>query len=171
MLVSHQKVNLKEVIVEWYSTDLGVTGGNALIHEFYSSKVPNLVHLTVDTGFRNGQGTIKAYVSFNLPLGDQQLAAQFQEIPLDLRMVEAERIGFDILKTTVILSLSPAELLLGKPLYKQTEKSLLAYSGPSLDVPVEHASGEYFKDGGASDKRYAWYGASSKGVAGVFSTK
>ncbi|KAF5460194.1 hypothetical protein F2P56_020080 [Juglans regia] len=154
MLVSHQKVNLKEVIVEWYSTGLGVTGSNALIHEFYSSKVPNLVRLTVDTGFRNGQGTIKAYVSFNFPLGDQQLAAQFQEIPLDLRMVEVERIGFDILKTTMILSLSPAELLLGKPLYKQTEKSLLAYSGPSLNVPVEHASGQYFKDGGASDKRY-----------------
>ncbi|KAF5453648.1 eukaryotic translation initiation factor 3 subunit F-like [Juglans microcarpa x Juglans regia] len=102
MLVSHQKVNPKEVIVGWYSTGLGVTGGSALIHEFYSSEVPNPVHLTVDTGFRNGQGTIKAYVSFNLSLGDRQLAAQFQEIPLDLRMVEAERVGFDILKTTVV---------------------------------------------------------------------
>lgn len=36
---------------------------------------------------------IKAYVSVNLALGDRQLAAQFQEIPLDLRMVEAERLG------------------------------------------------------------------------------
>jgi translation initiation factor 3 subunit F len=49
--------------------------------------------LTVDTGFADGEGTIKAYVSNNLSLGDQQIAAQFQEIPLDLRMVEAERIG------------------------------------------------------------------------------
>ncbi|KAK8577119.1 hypothetical protein V6N13_122114 [Hibiscus sabdariffa] len=39
----------------------------------------------VDTGFRNGEGTVKAYVSVNLALGDRQLAAQFQEIPLDLR--------------------------------------------------------------------------------------
>lgn len=76
-----------------YSTGLGVTGGSALIHEFYSREVPNPVHLTVDTGFRNGQGIIKAYVSFNLSLGDRQLAAQFQEIPLDLRMIEAERVG------------------------------------------------------------------------------
>lgn len=53
----------------------------------------NPVHLTVDTGFTNGEATIKAYVAFNLSLGDQQLAAQFQEIPLDLRMVEAERVG------------------------------------------------------------------------------
>ncbi|PNX73487.1 eukaryotic translation initiation factor 3 subunit f-like protein, partial [Trifolium pratense] len=93
MLLSHQKVNPKEVIVGWYSTGLGVTGGSALIHDFYSREVSNPIHLTVDTGFANGEGTIKAYVSNNLSLGDQQIAAQFQEIPLDLRMVEAERIG------------------------------------------------------------------------------
>ncbi|XWS65878.1 hypothetical protein CRYUN_Cryun05aG0151400 [Craigia yunnanensis] len=102
MLVSQQKVNPKEVIVGWYSTGLGVTGGSVLIHDFYSREVANPVHLTVDTGFRNGEGTIKAYVSVNLALGDRQLAAQFQEIPLDLRMVEAERLGFDILKTTAV---------------------------------------------------------------------
>uniref|UniRef100_I1LMP5 Eukaryotic translation initiation factor 3 subunit F n=1 Tax=Glycine max TaxID=3847 RepID=I1LMP5_SOYBN len=95
MLISHQKVNPKEIIVGWYSTGLGVTGGSALIHEFYSREVPNPIHLTVDTGFTNGAGTIKAYVSNNLSLGERQIAAQFQEIPLDLRMVEAERIGFD----------------------------------------------------------------------------
>ncbi|KAL1290318.1 hypothetical protein HN51_058775 [Arachis hypogaea] len=100
MLISHQKVNPKEVIVGWYSTGLGVTGGSALIHEFYSREVPNPIHLTVDTGFTNGEGTIKAYVSNNLSLGDRQIAAQFQEIPLDLRMVEAERVGFDTLKST-----------------------------------------------------------------------
>ncbi|XVE52539.1 hypothetical protein DITRI_Ditri02bG0130000 [Diplodiscus trichospermus] len=93
MLVSHQKVNPKEVTVGWYSTGLGVTGGSALIHDFYSREVPNPVHLTMDTGFRNGEGTVKAYVSVNLALGDRQLAAQFQEIPLGLRMVEAERLG------------------------------------------------------------------------------
>ncbi|KAL0556026.1 hypothetical protein IC582_004530 [Cucumis melo] len=102
MLSSHQKVNPKEVIVGWYSTGTGVTGGSALIHEFYSREVANPIHLTVDTGFKNGEGTIKAYISVNLSLGDRQLAAQFQEIPLDLRMVEAERLGFDILKTTSV---------------------------------------------------------------------
>ncbi|KAB5538717.1 hypothetical protein DKX38_016250 [Salix brachista] len=102
LLLSHQKVNPKEVIVGWYSTGLGVTGGSALIHDFYSREVPNPIHLTVDTGFRNGEGTIKAYVSVNLSLGDRPLAAQFQEVPLDLRMVEAERIGFDVLKTTMV---------------------------------------------------------------------
>lgn len=79
--------------VNRYSTGFGVTGGSALIHEFYSREVTNPVHLTVDPGFRNGECNIKAYVSANLSLGDRQLAAQFQEIPLDLRMVEAERVG------------------------------------------------------------------------------
>ncbi|CAL5190104.1 unnamed protein product [Lathyrus oleraceus] len=102
MLLSHQKVNPKEVIVGWYSTGLGVNGGSALIHEFYSREVSNPIHLTVDTGFADGEGSIKAYVSNNLSLGDRQIAAQFQEIPLDLRMVEAERIGFDNLKATAV---------------------------------------------------------------------
>jgi translation initiation factor 3 subunit F len=55
--------------------------------------------LTVDTGFTTGGGTIKAYVTNNLSLGDRQIAAQFQDIPLDLRMVEAERVGCKHLST------------------------------------------------------------------------
>ncbi|XAR65908.1 hypothetical protein NMG60_11011906 [Bertholletia excelsa] len=74
-----------------FSTGFGVTGGSALIHEFYSREVSHLVHQTVDTGFKNAEASIKAFVSLSLSLGDQQLAAQFQEIPLDLCMVEAER--------------------------------------------------------------------------------
>ncbi|XP_059629291.1 DNA mismatch repair protein MSH3 isoform X2 [Cornus florida] len=49
----------------------------------------------------------------------------------------------------VILSLSPAELLLGEPLSAQTEKLLLAYAGPASNVRVECASRDCFKDGGA----------------------
>ena len=48
-----------------FSTGLGVTGGSALIHDFYSREVSNPVHLTVDTSFGSGEGTIKAYVSVN----------------------------------------------------------------------------------------------------------
>ncbi|XP_071732643.1 DNA mismatch repair protein MSH3 [Rutidosis leptorrhynchoides] len=48
-----------------------------------------------------------------------------------------------------ILSLNPAELLLGDPLSKLTEKFLLGYAGPASNVRVEHASRDRFKDGGA----------------------
>ncbi|CAN4081439.1 unnamed protein product [Withania somnifera] len=92
MLSSHRR----------FSTGFGVTGGSALIHEFFSRETTNPIHLTVDTGFTNGEASVKGFVSVHLSIGDQQLAAQFQEIPLDLHMVEAERVGFDILKTTAV---------------------------------------------------------------------
>ncbi|GAU15437.1 hypothetical protein TSUD_44740 [Trifolium subterraneum] len=50
----------------------------------------------------------------------------------------------------VVASLSPAELLLGDPLSKQTEKLLLAFAGPSSNARVERASRDCFTDGGAS---------------------
>lgn len=50
---------------------------------------------------------------------------------------------------SIVLNLSPAELLLGKPLSKQTEKLLLAYAGPASSVRVEHSSRDCFTDGGA----------------------
>jgi hypothetical protein len=79
--------------VRRFSTGFGVSGGSTLIHEFYSREVQNPIHLTVDTGFTRGEASIKAYISSNLSLGDRHLAAQFQEIPLDLRMIEAEKAG------------------------------------------------------------------------------
>lgn len=49
----------------------------------------------------------------------------------------------------VAVSLSPAELLLGDPLSKQTEKLLLAFAGPSSNARVERASRDCFTNGGA----------------------
>ncbi|GAB2265214.1 Mismatch repair protein msh3 [Dionaea muscipula] len=49
----------------------------------------------------------------------------------------------------VILSLSPAELLVSEPLSKQTEKVLLAYAGPTSNVRMERILCNHFKDGGA----------------------
>lgn len=73
-----------------------------MIHDFYSREVANPVHLTVDTGFTNGEASIKAYVSINLSLGDRQLAAQFHEIPVELQMAEAERIGCMFFKLAIL---------------------------------------------------------------------
>ncbi|XP_043716074.1 DNA mismatch repair protein MSH3 isoform X1 [Telopea speciosissima] len=50
---------------------------------------------------------------------------------------------------SVVLSLSPAEILIGDPLSRQTEKLLLAYAGPASNVRVERASRNCFCDGGA----------------------
>ncbi|KAL5993639.1 hypothetical protein ACLOJK_040891 [Asimina triloba] len=68
--------------------------GSALMHDFYSKEVANPVQLIIDTGFRNEEASIKADVSVNLSLRDWKLATQFNEIPLDLMMTEAERPRF-----------------------------------------------------------------------------
>ncbi|VVA92621.1 unnamed protein product [Arabis nemorensis] len=57
----------------------------------------------------------------------------------------------------VILSLSPAELLLGQPLSQQTEKFLLAYAGPTSNVRVERASLDRFRNGSAVDEVMSLY--------------
>ncbi|KAJ8554450.1 hypothetical protein K7X08_025128 [Anisodus acutangulus] len=49
----------------------------------------------------------------------------------------------------MILNLLPAELLVGRPISKQTEKLLLAYAGPTSNVRVEDVSSDQFSDGGA----------------------
>ncbi|CAL9226817.1 unnamed protein product [Arabidopsis halleri] len=52
----------------------------------------------------------------------------------------------------VILSLSPAELLLGQPLSQKTEKFLLAHAGPTSNIRVERASLDRFGNGNAVDE-------------------
>ncbi|XP_019227188.1 PREDICTED: DNA mismatch repair protein MSH3 isoform X3 [Nicotiana attenuata] len=49
----------------------------------------------------------------------------------------------------LILNLLPAELLVGRPISKQSEKLLLAYAGPASNVRVEDVSSDQFSDGGA----------------------
>ncbi|CAH8384456.1 unnamed protein product [Eruca vesicaria subsp. sativa] len=57
----------------------------------------------------------------------------------------------------VVLSLSPAELLLGQPLSQQTEKFLLGYAGLTSNVRVERASQDRFRNGSAVDEIVSIY--------------
>ncbi|XP_009137534.1 DNA mismatch repair protein MSH3 isoform X2 [Brassica rapa] len=57
----------------------------------------------------------------------------------------------------VVLSLSPAELLLGQPLSQQTEKFLLGYAGPTSNVRVERAALDRFRNGSAVDEIVSIY--------------
>lgn len=102
MFELHQRVNHKEIIVGWYSTGSSLSPSDTLIHDFYGREVANPVLLTVDTAFAEEKVNIKVFVSTLLTLGERQLAAQFHEVQLDLRLIEAERIGFDVLKKTMV---------------------------------------------------------------------
>ncbi|CAI5989453.1 unnamed protein product [Closterium sp. NIES-65] len=108
-----QRVNPKETIVGWYSTGSGVSPFDVLIHDFYTKEAGHPIHLTIDTTFQSlaaggasGQpggatSAVRAYVSTPLFIGEKQLAAAFQEIEVDMRMADAEKIGFDNLRTSV----------------------------------------------------------------------
>ncbi|CAF2296485.1 hypothetical protein HID58_016285 [Brassica napus] len=65
-------------------------------------EVTNPIHLTVDTGFTNGEGTIKTFISSNLSLG-QLIRDKFQEFHVDLCMVEAERVGCEYSKFCIVI--------------------------------------------------------------------
>nr|XP_021842365.1 DNA mismatch repair protein MSH3 [Spinacia oleracea] len=64
---------------------------------------------------------------------------------------------------SILLSLSPAELLLGEPLSKRTQKLLLTYAGPASNVRVERASCDCFKDGGALAELMSLFENTSEG--------
>ncbi|CAI0443534.1 unnamed protein product [Linum tenue] len=79
--VPHNESSDQEVIVGWYSTGLGVSGGSALIHEFYAREVPNPVHLTVDTGFRMGElDILKTTMVDKLPSDLEGMEASMQRL-------------------------------------------------------------------------------------------
>ncbi|CAI5494629.1 unnamed protein product [Closterium sp. Naga37s-1] len=115
-----QRVNPKETIVGWYSTGSGVSPFDVLIHDFYTKEAGHPIHLTIDTTFQSlaagasGQpgaatSAVRAYVSTPLFIGEKQLAAAFQEIEVDMRMADAEKIGFDNLRRTSVERL-PADM-------------------------------------------------------------
>lgn len=97
----HQRVNAGEVIVGWYSTGSALTGSDALIQDFFGREIANPIHLMVDCLLNNDEMSIKAFTSNTLTVGDQQLGAQFQQVQLDMRMIEAERVGLELLQKSV----------------------------------------------------------------------
>ena len=94
-----QKVNAREQIVGWFSTGtLDMSSGiDALIHSFYTNECPNPVHLVVDTTLQNDRLAVKAFVSRSLVLRGQELAREFQEIECEIRTIDAERAGGELL--------------------------------------------------------------------------
>lgn len=94
-----QKVNAREQIVGWFSTGtLDMSSGiDALIHSFYTNECPNPVHLVVDTTLQNDRLAVKAFVSRSLVLQGQELAREFQEIECEIRTIDAERAGGELL--------------------------------------------------------------------------
>jgi len=98
MFELHSKVNSKEVIVGWFATGTDVTENSLVIqNDFYAREIPNPLHLVVNTSLQFDKLGIKAFVSNPLTVGEKILGTQFQQIKVDIKTFEAERIGVDIL--------------------------------------------------------------------------
>ena len=141
MATLQKKVNPGERIVGWFSSGPDVSGSNALIHTFYTSnECANPVHLFVDTTLQNNRMAIKAFVSRSLSIQGRELAREFQEVPCEVRSVEAEKAGGDLLSTESVEKL-PSELEgLGSTLEK-LERSLEAAEAYVNDVVEDRKQG------------------------------
>ena len=109
MAALQKKVSPAERIVGWFSTGTDFSGSDALIHTFYTNDCSNPVHLVVDTTLQNQRMSIKSYVSRSLSIHGREVAREFQEVPCEVRSVEAERTGGDLLGVEAVEKL-PTEL-------------------------------------------------------------
>jgi len=114
----HQKTAPKEVIVGWYATGLEINENSVMIHEFYGKEatpIPSthpMVHLVVDTLLTNDTLGIRAYTGTPISFAEQQFGSFFQPLPLDLLMLDVDKIGFESLsRTTENLGTGVGDLL------------------------------------------------------------
>nr|KYP74886.1 DNA mismatch repair protein Msh3 [Cajanus cajan] len=106
-----------------------------------SSKPPNYTPLEQQKSVLGEKGNC----GVNVRLG-------FVAVEISTGDVVYAEFGDDFLRGALeaaLLSLSPAELLLGDPLSKQTDKLLLNFAGPASNVRVERVSRDCFTGGGA----------------------
>ena len=66
-----------------------------MIHDFYGRECSNPVHMLVDTGLTQGRMNVKAFVSSSLSpsVTDRPWGSQFQQIKLDFKTFESEKVG------------------------------------------------------------------------------
>eukprot|EP00501_MAST-03F_sp_TOSAG23-6_P001813 GSMAST32.ASY1.ANO1.1891.1 assembled CDS len=115
MLTLHQKVNPKEQIVGWYATTVNgslVTKQSCLIHDFYGTECRQPIHLVIDTALTNNSLGVKGYLSSPLRIGKKVIAAQFQQVPVNLTSIEAEKVAIETMlnDSDTVETVSPVKI-------------------------------------------------------------
>jgi len=103
MFELHQKTAPKEIIVGWYATGLDINENSVMIHDFYGKEtnIPTVAHLLVDTSLTQDTTMgLRAYIGTPVAFGDKQLGSYFQPVPLEIRSLEIDRVGIDIISRT-----------------------------------------------------------------------
>ncbi|CAG7848506.1 Eukaryotic translation initiation factor 3 subunit F {ECO:0000255/HAMAP-Rule:MF_03005} Short=eIF3f {ECO:0000255/HAMAP-Rule:MF_03005} [Serendipita indica DSM 11827] len=96
-----QKVQPREQIIGWYSTGPELNNFSALFQNYYSHQTAphQAVHLTVDTGEKSGELSIKAYLGSPMGVSAKPDNCSFIPIPVLLRHMDIERPGLNLLKS------------------------------------------------------------------------
>jgi len=102
MLKLYKQVNETEVVVGWYSTGGKITYISSQMHqEMYQAEfdIDQPVHLRVevDSVIKNFKMGVKAYTVKTVKVGEKEVLARFENVPLDYHAYEAEKIGVDAL--------------------------------------------------------------------------
>lgn len=98
MLNLHQRICNTEVVVGWYSTGDEITYTSSLMHDAYKARVDEPLLLTVDTNVRKfNRLALKGYIGKSINILGRPSIARFQEVPLDIRAYEGEKIAIDAL--------------------------------------------------------------------------
>jgi len=97
MIDLHKKASPKESLLGWYATGPEIDEITTIIHEFYGRETSNAIHLTVDTTLGNSSMSIKAFSSVNLVFGEKPLGSQFLPLPCEIRALDTDKIGVDVL--------------------------------------------------------------------------
>jgi len=102
----HQRANPKEVMVGWFSAGTEIASTDTLVHEFYTREChgPTL-HLVVDPSLKSPSRALTGWVGMPLHLTgasdpQQPVGTHFQQIQVELKMAEAERVGVSLLQRT-----------------------------------------------------------------------
>jgi len=98
MLNLHKRVCKTEVVVGWYSTGDVISYISSLMHEVYKQQVAEPVLLTVDVDVcKFNRMAIKGYVGKTIKVGQRAAVARFEEVYMDIRAYEGEKIAVDAL--------------------------------------------------------------------------
>jgi len=86
----HYKVDSKNIIVGWYHTSF--TEQSKAIHEIYTKRTPNPIHLLIDPRMRSGSLNIKALITQKYKVNGKEVGPLFRDVPFTWKTTYAERL-------------------------------------------------------------------------------
>ncbi|KAI9472438.1 MAG: maintenance of mitochondrial structure and function-domain-containing protein [Benjaminiella poitrasii] len=101
MVELHQRVNPEESILGWYTAGQGLTAATTAVHGFFAEDVapfqPIQVTVDVDALFKSSDMGLRAYASAPVGFASKSGDCLFLPIPCEVKYLDAERSGLDML--------------------------------------------------------------------------